>query len=135
SLHFQATNADDWRFWHQALRSRIRELQGIGRLLPAPLNPSITERVQCDAHMRERVEIDTEPDVVMPFYVLIPDKLQGTTPAVLALHGHRNGGKLAPAGHDPPPSMLKTITDHNYDYGVQAVKRGYVVFCPDARGF
>jgi len=135
ALHFQATTTDDWRFWQQALRARIRELQGIGRLLPTPLNPRITERVQCDGYVRERVEIDTEPGVVMPLYVLIPDQLAGATPAVLALHGHSSGGKLAPAGIASTPAMAKTISDHNYDYGVQVVRRGYVAFCPDARGF
>ena len=117
------------------MRARIDELQGIGRLLPTPPNPRITESVQCDGYVRQRVEIDTEPGVVMPFYVLIPDPLVGTAPAVLAPHGHSSGGKLAPAGIAPTPAMAETISQHNYDYGVQAVRRGYVVFCPDARGF
>ncbi len=135
SLRFQASTVEDWRIWQQELRARIQELQGIRRLLVAPPNPRITERVQCDGYVRERVEIDTEPGVVMPFYVLIPDPLQGTTPAILAPHGHSSGGKLAPAGIASTPDMAKTINEHNYDYGVQAVRRGYVVFCPDARGF
>jgi dienelactone hydrolase len=105
-------------------------------LLPAPLNPRITETVQCDGYRRQRVEIDTEPGVTMPLYVLIPDDLTGTAPAVIAAHGHSSGGKLAPAGvRGLDAAVDKTIADHNYDYGVQAVRRGYVVFCPDARGF
>ncbi len=135
SLRFQATTVEDWRIWQQELRARIQEYQGIRRLLATPPNPRTTERVQCDGYVRERVEIDTEPGVVMPFYVLIPDSLQGTAPAVLAPHGHGSGGKLAPAGIASTPAMAATISEHNYDYGVQAVRRGYVVFCPDARGF
>ncbi|MEZ4727521.1 MAG: alpha/beta hydrolase family protein [Caldilineaceae bacterium] len=135
-LRFQAQTRDDWRFWRQSLRSKIRELQGIDRFLPAPMNPQITETVQCDGYQRQRVEIDTEPGVTMPCYVLIPNHLQGTAPAVLAPHGHSSGGKYAPAGiREISPAIAKTIDEHNYDYGVQAVRRGYVVFCPDARGF
>lgn len=135
SLSFQATSLEDWQFWRQALRSKIRELQGINRLLPTPPNPKITETVQCDGYKRERVEIDTEPGVTMPFYVLIPDDLSGTAPAVVAPHGHASGGKYAVAGRRDIPEVRGTIEQHNYDYGVQAVSRGYVVFCPDARGF
>jgi dienelactone hydrolase len=135
ALRFQAKSVEEWRIWQQALRARIEELQGLRRLIATPPNPRITEEVQCDGYMRQRVEIDTEPGVVMPFYVLIPNQLNGTAPAVLAPHGHSSGGKLAPVGIASTPEMAATIKDHNYDYGVQAVRRGYVVFCPDARGF
>lgn len=76
-LRFQAQTREEWRFWQQTLRSKIREYQGVDRHLAAPLNPRITETVQCDGYQRQRVEIDTEPGVTMPFYVLIPDHLQG----------------------------------------------------------
>ncbi len=132
---FQAKTQAEWRFWQQSLRGTIRELQGLHRLLPTPMNPKITETVQCDGYQRQRVEIDTEPGVTMPFYVLIPDSLQGTAPAVLAPHGHSSGGKWAVAGIRDDAKVVGTIDQHNYDYGVQAVRRGYVVFCPDARGF
>lgn len=134
-LRFQAQTRAEWRFWQQTLRSTIREYQGVDRHLAAPMNPRITETVQCDGYQRQRVEIDTEPGVTMPFYVLLPDNLQGTAPAVLAPHGHASGGKYAVAGIRTDPGIIDTIDQHNYDYGVQAVRRGYVVFCPDARGF
>ena len=135
SMGFRATTLAEWQFWQQTLRAKIRELQGVDRLLPTPPNPTITETVQCDGYQRQRMEIDTEPGVTMPFYVLIPDGLQGTAPAVIAPHGHASGGKFAVAGIRDDPAVVGTIDQHNYDYGVQAVRRGYVVFCPDARGF
>ncbi|HRW10363.1 MAG TPA: alpha/beta hydrolase family protein [Caldilineaceae bacterium] len=135
-LSLQADSQETWQLWRQALRSRIRELQGVDRLVPTAPNPRITETVACDGYRRERVEIDTEPGVTMPVYVLIPDDLPGTAPGVLAPHGHSSGGKYAVAGiRGLDPGVDQTIDQHNYDYGVQAVRRGYVVFCPDARGF
>lgn len=133
---FKATSVDEWRIWRQDLRGRLRELLGLHRMTPTAMNPVVTETVACDGYQRQRVEIDTEPGVTMPFYVLIPDGLTGPVPGVIAAHGHSSGGKLAPAGiREASPAIAKTIDDHNYDYGVQTVKRGYVVFCPDARGF
>jgi dienelactone hydrolase len=135
---FQATSIDDWRIWQQELRARIQELLGLRRMLAAPLNARITESVACDGYVRQRVEIDTEPGVVMPLYALIPDSLSAssrTAPAVIATHGHSSGGKLAVAGVEATPAVAGTIREHNYDYGVETVRRGYVVFCPDARGF
>jgi dienelactone hydrolase len=135
SLRFQSSSVEDWRIWQQELRARIQELLGLRRHLPTPLNPRITESVQCDGYVRQRVEIDTEPGVTMPLYVLIPDGLEGTAPAVIAPHGHSSGGNLAVAGIDSTPQVAEAIRKYNYDYGVQAVRHGYVVFCPDARGF
>ncbi|MCC6168824.1 MAG: hypothetical protein IT329_16500 [Caldilineaceae bacterium] len=134
-LRFQAATVEEWRIWQQELRARLVELMGIRRLIPTPPNPRITEAVACDGYVRQRVEIDTEPGVVMPLYVLIPDGLAGGAPALIAAHGHSSGGKLAVAGIAATPAVGETIRQHNYDYGVQAVRRGYIVFCPDARGF
>jgi dienelactone hydrolase len=135
-LGLRATTADEFQVWRQELRAKIRELQGLHRMIPTPLNPRITETVQCDGYTRQRVELDTEPGVVMPLYVLIPNGLRAAAPGLIAAHGHSSGGKLAVAGiRGLDPRIDQTIAEHNYDYGVQAVRRGYVVFCPDARGF
>ncbi len=136
SLGFKATSEAEWRSWRQELQGKIRELQGLDQMLPTALKPRITETVQCKGYRRQRVEIDTEPGVTMPLYVLIPDGLSGTAPGVIASHGHASGGKLAVAGIRGVDARVDaTIAQHNYDYGVQAVRRGYVVFAPDARGF
>jgi dienelactone hydrolase len=134
-MAFQAQSAADYHLWQQNLRGQLRALLGIDRLVPTPLNPRITETVQCDGYQRQRVEIDTEPGVTMPLYVLIPDKLTGTAHGIIAAHGHASAGKSAVVGLGDDPRVRQTIDQHNYDYGVQAVRRGYVVFCPDARGF
>ena len=110
---------------------------GLDTMRDAPLDPVITERVACAGYMRERVLLQTEPGVIMPLYVLIPDGLRPgeRRPAVLAPHGHSSGGKYAVAGRRDLPAVAATIEEHNYDYGVQLVQQGLVVFCPDARGF
>lgn len=135
-LGFHATSCDEWQLWRQALRGKISELLGLPQMVSTALNPRLTETVQCDGYCRQRVEIDSEPGITMPLYVLIPDDLTGPVPGLIAAHGHASGGKLAIAGiRGLDAGVDGKIAEHNYDYGVQAVRRGYVVFCPDARGF
>ncbi|MGI6208960.1 MAG: alpha/beta hydrolase family protein [Anaerolineae bacterium] len=134
-LAYDARSTEEHAIWRAQLQGKLRELLGVDRLTPADPNPRITESVHLDGYTRQRVEICTEPDVIMPFYVLIPDGLESPAPAVIAPHGHGSGGKYSPAGVAVTPEVAEAIRHYNYDYGVQAVRRGYVVFCPDARGF
>jgi len=73
----------------------------------------------------------------MTLYVLIPGDLQPgeRRAAVLAPHGHGSAGKFSVAGRRDIPVVEQQIGVYNYDYGVQLVREGFVVFCPDARGF
>ena len=140
AMRFRAESSAEWQIWRQELRAKIHELLGLQRMIPTALNPRISETVQCAGYRRQRVEIDTEPGITMPLYVLIPDAIastpNGTAPAVIAAHGHGSGGKLAIAGmRGVDAGVDSKIIQYNYDYGLKAVQRGYVVFCPDARGF
>lgn len=134
-LAFKSRTRHEWQLWQKATRRKLKELTGYDTMRPTRLNPRITERVEFDAYWRERVEIHTEPGVIMPLYVLIPKTGRRPFPAVIAPHGHSSGGKLAVAGCREIPAVAKTIDDHNYDYGVQFARAGFIAFCPDARGF
>jgi dienelactone hydrolase len=134
-MAFKAATVDAMRVWKHDLRGILRTLMGLEHMVPCPLNSRITGEVQCDGYRRQRVEIDTEPGVTMPMYVLIPDGEHTSLPPVLAAHGHDGGGKVAVAGIDENPIVRKRMQHYNYDYGVKCAQRGYIVFCPDARGF
>ncbi len=140
-LAFAAEDEVEWRNWRRQAEAVIRNLLGYDTLLRAPLQPRITEEQQMDGYRRQRVEIQTEPGVVMPSYVLIPCPADAETkggpryPAIVAPHGHGGGGKVAVAGIRENPEVAQAIETYNYDYGVQFVRAGFIVFCPDARGF
>lgn len=123
--------------WRRRLRAHLRKLTGIDTLTPAPAKPSFDRPVQCEGYSRTRAEIQTEAGVRMPFFILTPAGVSKThpAPAVIAPHGHGSGGKVAVCGIRDNPEVAKSIADHNYDYAVQLVRRGFVVFAPDARGF
>ena len=88
SLTFKARTLTQWRAWHRKLRRKLRELTGYATMQRGPLQPELTESVEVDDLIRERVEIQTEPGVIMPFYVLRLKELEGPLPAVLCPHGH-----------------------------------------------
>ncbi len=134
SQGFKAASREEWRTWQQDLRATLHRLLGLERMLPAPLNPRLTEEVQREGYRRQRVEIDTEPGVTMPLYVLIPDRAQAPLIPLIAAHGHESGGKLSPAGVTEIPRVAEQVRQYNYDYGVKCAQSGYLVFCPDARG-
>jgi len=126
--------------WKDRLRRRLVEITGIDTMVrcePPPQNPRVVETVKCDGYTRQKMLIETEPSVTMPFYVLVPDGHDSTkkSAAFLALHGHCGGGKIAVAGVDDDPRVAEQIKIFNYDYAVKLARLGLLVFVPDARGF
>jgi fermentation-respiration switch protein FrsA (DUF1100 family) len=83
--------------------------------------------VVCDGYRRDRIVFDTEEMMSVPAYLLIPDGRRAPGPAVLAAHGH-GPGKSQVVG-------LEETETPNGDYGLQLVRRGYVVLAPDLRCF
>ncbi|MHB1356250.1 MAG: dienelactone hydrolase family protein [Anaerolineae bacterium] len=131
----QADSMSEYLTWRDTTRTTLRQLIGYDTFQSAPLLPRITEEVTFPEYIRQRVELQTEPGVVMPLYVLIPRQGKATYPAVIAPHGHGSGGKYSVAGCREIPEISGAIDLYNYDYGVQFARAGLIAFCPDARGF
>jgi hypothetical protein len=137
SYGFQAKNLSEFEEWKQSTRAKLRDIIGMSAMVSCELQPRLLETEQLVGFRREKWLIQTEPDVWMPFYVLIPESIaEGQrVPCVIAPHGHESGGKLSVAGRDDIPEIRAQIEKYNYDYGVQFVRSGFIVFCPDARAF
>lgn len=136
-MRLRAQDAAELAAWQSALRARLRAIIGIDTMRACPLDPEVDAPEQCDGYVQTRVVIAVEPDVRMPLYVLTPDDLRPELrrPVMLAPHGHASAGKAAIVGRADTPELVRTIAQHNYAYGVQLVRAGYIVLCPDARGF
>lgn len=134
---FKGRDSRQFKEWKQDFHRQLEELTGITRMESCELVPELLESVQMDGYRREKLIIQTEPDVWMPFYVLMPDGLEKgrKAPCMIAPHGHCGGGKYAVAGRRDIPAVRNIIEDLNYDYGVRFAKEGFITFCPDARGF
>jgi dienelactone hydrolase len=123
--------------WRTTLRAGLRAITGLDTFQSCALDPREDQPVACDGYTRTRVVITVEPGVAMPLYALTPADLEpGERRAVvIAPHGHGGGGKATVAGRAEHPALAEAIRQYRYDYGVQLVRAGFVVLCPDARGF
>src|SRR5215216_1018144 len=136
-MRLRAQDAAELAAWQSELRARLRAIIGIDTMRASSLDPQIDAPEQCDGYVQTRVVIAVEPDVRMPLYVLTPDDLRPgqRRPVMLAPHGHASAGKAAVVGRADTPELVRTIAQHNYAYGLYLVRAGYIVLCPDARGF
>ena len=134
---FRAETAEAYGVWKESLRKELRDISGISTMARSNLGCSLVEEEKMDGYLREKRLLETEPGVIMPFYALVPDGLPkgGKRPAVIAAHGHQIGGKLGTAGRSDIPAVAERIEEFHCDYGAALVKEGFIVFCPDARGF
>ncbi len=135
SLAFTAKNKGEIIRWKNTTRRKLKELIGYNKFERCNPTPKINESTDFPDYTRFHMEIKTEPSVLMPFYVLKPKIKKDKYSCVVALHGHGSGGKYSVAGRSDIPEISEAIKQHNYDYGVQFVREGFLVFCPDARGF
>ena len=134
-LAFDATNRSEMTDWRRKLTGTLRKLTGYDTMIKTPLNPRVTDEVEFRDYTRQRVEIQTEPGLIMPMFVLIPKRADPPYRAIIAPHGHGSGGKFAVAGCREMPRIAAAIRKYNYAYGQRFAKAGFLTLCPDARGF
>ena len=93
------------------------------------LEVQILETKNLGSYTREKVEYNTEVGDRITAYVLIPNTLKKTAPAVFCHHQHAGNfalGKSEVVGIEGDPDQA---------LAVELVERGYIVFAPDAIAF
>lgn len=128
SMALKGNSTEDFYLWQKNAREKLKMLLGLDKMQPVELSPLVLESVRCNGYRREKVLINTQKDVQMPMYILIPDITNGI-PAI-ALHGHGSDGKNSLVGIIPEEFEEK-INSYNYTYALELMMRGYIVFCPD----
>ena len=97
----------------------------------------VTEQVDCGDFIRERVIINTTPNIRMAVYVLIPKGLEGPAPGVVALHDHGGfyfWGKEKLVHVEPENPVLteyKGIYYGGRSLADELARRGFVVIASD----
>jgi dienelactone hydrolase len=81
-------------------------------------------------HRREELLLTADGVPPLPVYLLLPKRIDKRRAGVVAVHGHGNYGYHPVAGRDDLAGVANAITNANYDYGRQLVRRGYVVAAP-----
>jgi len=87
--------------------------------------------------IKQRVIFDVEAGLAATGYVFRPEAASGKLPAILCCHGHGEFGKDGVMGNREKADrgLRESILRHNYDYGVQMAKAGFVTMAIDWRGF
>lgn len=133
---FSGQTRPEFLLWQEKMKSLLWDLLGLAKMEPCPLDPVKTESAALPGGIvRERWTIQTEPQVTLPFYVLIPPDAGASTRPFLCPPGHGGAGKATVAGLREYAAVSERIDFYNYDYGLQLCRLGYVALCPDARGF
>ena len=135
-LPLEVGSMEKYQTWKAKVQKRLWEISGLQWMETCELTPQILEEKHFSDHTRKKILIQTEPKVWMPFYLLIPHgiKEDEKRPVIIAPHGHRCGGKAGVVSNTNQPQVKKGILRYHCDYGLRLVQKGYIVFCPDARG-
>ena len=101
-----------------------------------PLNPEIAAEWEHDGLRKQRWLIDVGKHISASFLVNIPGDLREgeKRPAICCWHGHGPFGKEPIMGNDSSPELRAAIAYHNYNYGHQMAKKGFVTFAIDWMG-
>ena len=126
---------EEYEKWAKEAREKLAELLCLGNMRKCEPDAQKLEEEKLDGYRKEKWIVQTEPGIYAPLYLLIPDGVKPgvKNPVVMCPHGH-TGTKDATSGTASFPELENTIVIHDYDYGRQAVRRGYIAVCPDARG-
>jgi dienelactone hydrolase len=130
AMRFTGGTEADCKSWQQAFAAKLREL--LGPFAPPAQWETIHERtVDAGDHRREQLLLRAAGHRDLPVYLLQPKAVpSGKRAGILALHGHGAFGYDAVAGIDTTPERRADIQELHYDYGVQLVRRGYMVAAP-----
>lgn len=130
SMQFRGRTAADCRRWQRAFAAKLGEL--LGPHQPPQRWETIREQsLDLEDHRREELLLRAEGHRDLPVHLLIPRaQSSGKLAGILALHGHGEFGHDPVAGIATTPERRQSIAGAHYDYGLQLVRRGFVVAAP-----
>jgi dienelactone hydrolase len=129
-MQFRGGTAADCKAWQKTFAGKLAELLGPYQP-PAEWRTESEEVVDFDDHRRHALVLHASELRPLPVYLLKPKGRESARrPGILALHGHGIAGYDPVAGIANTPEARDELNNANYDYGLQLVRRGYVVAIP-----
>ncbi len=131
SMLFRGTTAQECQAWQKMFRAKLMTLLGDSSP-PKPWKAIEESRTELEDHVRLELLLTARGVPALPLYLLIPKGAgqRERKPAVLCVHGHGKFGHHPIAGRSDLEGVAENIAKNNYDYGLQFVRRGYVVAAP-----
>ena len=139
ALPFRAGDPIGFTAWQRDTRKKLIDLLGLNRIEREATDHKpvvhLGESVQEDGYYRRRGDIETEPGVTIPFWLLTPDnETKALRPLAICAHGHDTDGWNTYAGVYRDDKHREATLAKDGDAGVQAVTRGFVTIVPATRG-
>ena len=131
---FTATTAEDARAWQEHAAPVLTRSLGFLDGPAPPVEAELEQAVDRGSYVRERAVLRTWPDATMPVWVLVPKRLDGPAPCVLALHGHGYGVRDI-VGLWEDGSERWQPDGYHKDFGCALAERGFVVVAPEISCF
>ncbi len=130
-MQFRGTSAAACRAWQSQFTGKLLSL--LGPFRPPDKWSTVTQRVvELKDHTRHELVLEANGVEPLPMHLLTPAGQTGSPrrAGMLAIHGHGPFGHDAVAGKLGAPGIEENIAKLKYDYGLQLVRRGYVVVVP-----
>ncbi|MBN1344077.1 MAG: acetylxylan esterase [Phycisphaerae bacterium] len=134
---FRADYPGGFHRWQSDARPALRRLVGldtiaasVGRHRPKVELEPIQEKGD---YTIRKGQLQTEPDVTIPFWLLKPPG-KGPFPLAVLPHGHNRRGYDVYAGVYPTDADRRRALAEDRDVAVQAVKQGFLAVAPATRG-
>jgi len=139
ALAFRSDYPGGFHAWQSDARKKLKELLGLERMRQEIGDNRRTVRledpIEEDGYQRQRGDIETEPGITIPFWLLTPvHKSRSPLPLAICAHGHDSDGWNTYAGVYRNDKHRRETQAKHGDVGVQAVKRGFVTLVPATRG-
>lgn len=123
-----------WNDRKADVRSKLLESLGKFPETSGELNPVVLERIDKGDHYLERVIYTTAINLQVAAFVLIPKRLTGRAPTVLAWHGHGYGSREI-VGLQPDGTTDNAAHGIQQHFALKLVQRGMIVVAPEIIGF
>jgi len=120
-LSFQTTQSP-FTQWREQSIAKLAELLGYAPPLPAlvqVIRQTTVSNVQIQA-----LRMNVSDTLSVPAYLLVPHQPQNPRHLIVALHGH---GEVEPC--------IGSYDDYHHQFALTLSQHGYIVFCPELRGF
>ncbi|MCL2604395.1 MAG: alpha/beta hydrolase family protein [Defluviitaleaceae bacterium] len=134
---FTGTTPAELAAWQAEARELLRDLLGFGTFEGCADTVYELDSEDCGEYVRTKYVLQTEEYVYTPFFTLIPADLKPgeRRPAIICPNGHFNRAKESVAAVRHEEGVLEDMENAHTHHAEDFVRRGYIAFCPDARGF
>ena len=124
--------------WQKAFRQELKRLTGVS-VIERQLQGYRPELRKIDSEdigfaVRERWRIWTEPDVNLPFVMIVPKDIEGRVPLVITPHGHGKNTEQYAGIYTSPEDSIDAVEGQR-NMALLFARKGYITITPAARGF